>query len=328
MTGWRCPVLFAAALLVAAAEPAFAQTQDYPNRTVTIVAPAAPGGLYSLFARLIATKLEQRFGKTFIVENRPGASSIVGAMSVIRAPHDGYTLMVANNTGLAVNATLMKSLPYDPVKDFAPIAVIARIPEVLVVNAALPVQSFADLAKLAASTPGGLSYGSAGAGTSQHLSGVVLSSVLGVPLTHVPYKGMQPAIGDVAGGHIPFMFSPIPFAMPLTQAGKLRMLGVTTAERIEALPDVPPLTEIGLKDFDAVSWFMLVAPDGTPTDIVGKLYREVGAIIGDPEVRAEFTRLGLLPVQSPPPDELKRFVAAEITRWGDIVKKAGLVGSQ
>ncbi len=320
--------LIAITLLVLGAAPSVVHAQDYPNRAVTIVAPAAPGGLYSLFARLIGSRLEQRLGKPFIVETRPGASSSVGAMSVIRAPHDGYTMMVGNTSGFATNVSLNKNLPYDPVKDFAPIALIARIPEVLVVNAALPVHSLADLAKLAKATPGGLTYGSAGAGTAQHLSGVLLASVLGVELTHVPYKGMQPAISDVAGGHIPFMFSPIPFALPLAQAGKLRMLGVTTAERIEAIAEVAPLTEIGLREFDAVSWFMLVAAAGTPPGIVGKLHREVRAVIGDPEVRAEFTRLGLVPVQSPPPDELRRFVAAEIARWGEIVKKAGMVGSQ
>ena len=320
-------LLFAAAFFVVVAKPAAAQL-DYPSRAVTIVAPAAPGGLYSLFARLIGSKLEQRLGKPFIIENRPGASSIVGAMSVIRAPHDGYTLMVANNTGLAVNATLIKNLPYDPLKDLVSVALIARIPEVLVVNAALPVNSLADLTRLAKATAGGLSYGSPGAGTGPHLSGVLLASVLDVPFTHVLYKGMSPAINDIAGGHISFMFSPIPFALPLAQAGKLRMLGVTTAERVEAITEVAPLREIGLKAFDVVSWFMLVAPAGTPSDIIGKLYREVGAIISDPEVRAEFTKLGLLPAQSPPPEELKRFVAAEITRWGDIVKKAGLMGSQ
>jgi len=318
--------LIAVTLLGLAGLPA--QSQDYPNRAVTIVAPAAPGGLYSLFARLIGNKLEQRFGKSFIVENRPGASAIVGSLAVIRAPHDGYTLLVANNTGMAVNVTLQKNLPYDPLKDFTPISLIVRIPEVLVVNAALPVHSLADLAALAKSMPGGLSYGSAGAGTSQHLSGVLLSSVLGIPLTHVPYKGMSPAINDVAGGHIPFMFSPIPFALPLAQGGKLRMLGVTTVERIEVITDVPPLTEIGGKNLDAVSWFMLVAPAGTPPDIVDKLHREVRSIIADPDVRQEFIRLGLLPVQSPPPSELKRFMQTEIVRWGDIVKKAGLAASQ
>jgi tripartite-type tricarboxylate transporter receptor subunit TctC len=320
----------AVAMSLAAVEPAQAQAQaqDYPNRTVTIVAPAAPGGLYSLFARLIGTKLEQRLGKTFVVENKPGASSIVGALHVIRSPHDGYTLMIANTSGLATNVSMHKSLPYDPAKDFAPVAVIARVPEVLVVNAALPVHSLADLAQLAKSTPGGLSFGSAGAGTAQHLSGVELSAALGVPMTHVPYKGMQPAIGDVAGGHIPFMFSPVSFAVPLAQAGKIRMLGVTTAERIDAIPDVPPLAEIGLKQFDAVSWFMLVAPSGTPGEIVGKLHREARAVIADPEVRREFVKLGLVPVQSPPPEALPGFVKSEIALWGGIVKKAGLAGSQ
>jgi tripartite-type tricarboxylate transporter receptor subunit TctC len=304
------------------------RAQDYPNRAVTIVAPAAPGGLYSLLARLIGTKLEQRLGKPFVIENKPGASSVVGALSVIRSPHDGYTLMVGNTTGLATNVSLNKNLPYDPAKDFAPVALLARAPEVLVVNAALPVHTFADLVKLARSTPGGLSYGSAGPGTSQHLSGVMLASALDVPMTHVPYKGMSPAVNDVAGGHIPFMFSAILSVLPLVEAGKLRVLGVTTDERIAAFPEVQPLTEAGLGKFDAASWFMLVAPSSTPGDIVEKLHGEVRAIIGDPEVRAEFTRLGLVAVPSPPPDELKRFVAAEIVRWGDIVKKAGMAGSQ
>lgn len=315
-------------LVAALALPGAAIAQDYPSRAVTIVAPAAPGGLYSLFARIIGNKLEQRFGKPFIVENRPGASAIVGSMSVIRAPHDGYTLMIANNTGMAVNVTLRKDLPYDPVNDFMPIALIVRIPEVLVVNAGLPVHSVADIAKLGKATPGGLTYGSAGAGTAQHFSGVLLASALGIPMTHVPYKGMQPAINDVAGGHLPLMFSPIPFALPLAEAGKLRMLGVTTTERLEAIPDVPPLTEIGVRDFDAVSWFMLVAPAGTPPAIVDLLHREVRTITGDPEVRKEFVRLGLVPVASPPPGELKAFVRSEIVRWGEIVKKAGLQGTE
>jgi tripartite-type tricarboxylate transporter receptor subunit TctC len=328
MGAWATGALVAAAVLAGAAQAAWPQAQDYPNRTVTIVAPAAPGGLYSLFARLIGSRLEQRFGKAFVIENRPGASSIVGSLSVIRSPHDGYTLMIANTSGLAANVSLHKSLPYDPLKDFTPVALIARVPEVLVVNASLPVNSLADLAQLARSTPGGLSYASAGAGTAQHLSGVELGAALGVPVTHVPYKGMQPAIADVAGGHIPFMFSPVPFALPLAQAGKLRMLGVTMAERIEAVPDVPPLTTIGLKQFDAVSWFMLVAPGGTPAEIVGKLHNEVRAVIADPEVRREFVKLGLAPVVSPPPEQLPGFVKSEIAVWGEIIRRAGLAGSQ
>jgi tripartite-type tricarboxylate transporter receptor subunit TctC len=315
----------AGVLLLAAPE---ARPQDYPNRTVTIVAPSAPGGMYSVFARFVAHRLERRLGQTFVVENRPGSSSIVGAMSVIRAAHDGYTLMIMNSTGLAVNPNVRKSLPYDPVKDFAPITLIGRIPEVLVVNAALPVHSVADLAKLAKSTPGGLSYSSPGPGTGSHLGGVLLASMLDVPFTHVPYKGMQPAINDVAGGHIPFTLSPLPFAIPLRQAGKLRMLGVTTPERVSSIPDVPTLAELGLTGFSPMSWWMLVAPSGTPPAIVAKLHDDMRALMADDGARQELIRVGIVPVASPPVAELKPFIVSEIARLGAIVKKAGLAGSQ
>ncbi len=315
---------FAALVWLAASAPGAAQ--DYPSRTVTIIAPAAPGGLYSLFARLIGSKLEQRFGKPFVVENRPGASSIVGMKALLAAPRDGHTLMIANNTGMAVNPTVHNDLAYDPTKDVVAIALIARIPEVLVVNAALPVHTLDDL-KAYAKTAGRLSYGSPGAGTGPHLSGVQLASALGIAMTHVPYKGMSPAINDVAGGHIPLMFSPIPFAVPLAQAGKLRMLGVTTGERVEAIPNVPPLTGIGLKAFDATSWFMLVAAAQTPPGIVDQLNRAVRELTAEEGVRAEFTRLGLMAVSSPSPNELRRFVVAEIGRWGAIARKAGLAAS-
>lgn len=323
------PLAALAACLVASinAAPVAAQ-QNYPDRTVTIVAPASPGGLYSIFARLISARLEQRLGKPFIVENRPGASSIVGALSVIRSQPNGYTLMVANSTGMATNVTLHKALPYDPVNDLAPVALIARIPDMLVVNASLPVQNVADLIKLAKSTKGGLSFGSAGAGTSQHLSGELLKSRLGIELTHIPYKGMAPAINDLVGGHIQILFSNIPVAMPMMRAGKIRALGVTTSQRIEAAPDVAPLAEFGVKDFDATSWFMLVAPAKTPRDIIDRLYAELRDLTGDPQVREEYIKLGLMLVSSPPPDELKRFVQVEIARQGDLVRRAGLAGTE
>jgi tripartite-type tricarboxylate transporter receptor subunit TctC len=320
-----CTGVIALAALLA---PGPAVAQQYPERAVTIVAPAAPGGLYSIFARLIAARLERNLGKPFIVENRPGASSIVGVLSVIRSAPNGYTLLVANSTGMATNVTLHKNLPYDPSADLAPIALIARIPEVLAVNAALPVQSIADLVKLARSTRGGLSFGSAGSGTSQHLDGELFKAKLGIEMTHIPYKGMQPALNDLVGGHIQLLFSPIPIAAPMLQAGKIRSLGVTTAQRVEALPDVPTLAELGVKDFDAASWFMLVAPAKTPGEIVERLHAELRALTGDAEVRREFNRLGLMSVSSPPPEELKRFVQSEIARWGEVVRKAGLAGSE
>jgi tripartite-type tricarboxylate transporter receptor subunit TctC len=314
--------------VLCAVERAAAQTTDYPNRTVTIVAPSAPGGLYSLFARLLGSKLEQRLGKSFIVENRPGAGSIVGAVSVARAAPDGYTLMVATSTTMATNVTLRKTLPYDPATDFTPITLIARIPEVLVVNAALPVRSVADLVRLARDTPGGLNFGSAGPGTSQHLGGEMLKSLLGIEMTHVPYKGMAPALNDIAGGHIAMMFTPVPIALPLIQAGKLRMIGVTTAQRIEPIPEVPPLAEIGVPGYEASSWFMLVAPARTPKEIIDRLHAELRDFTRDPEVRTELIGQGLLPVLSPPPDELKTFVQSEIVRLGKMVQQAGLAGSE
>ena len=321
----RALLLIMALLLTAA--PAAAQ--DYPSRAVTVVAPSAPGGMYSLFARLIATRLEVKFGKSFIVENRPGASSIVGITLVVRAPADGHTLVVVNNTGMAVNPALHRSLSYDPLNDLVPIALIVRIPEVLVVHAALPVRSLPELVAYAKAAPGGLNFASAGPGTQQHLGGVLLQSVLGISMTHVPYKGMSPAINDVAAGHVPLMFSPVPFAIPLAQAGKLRMIGVTTAERVPAIPEVPPLATLGAKSFDAVSWFMLAAPAKTPQPIVDRLHAEVRLIAEDPEVRGEFSRLGLVPLSaSPPQSELKAFVQSEMARWAEIVKKAGLAGTQ
>jgi tripartite-type tricarboxylate transporter receptor subunit TctC len=327
MTAWR-GILVVGFVLCLMANARCAAAGRYPDRTVTIVAPSAPGGLYSLFARIIANKLEQQLGGTFIVENRPGAASVVGATYVAHAEPDGYTLMTATNTTMAINVPLHKSLPYDPAADLAPIALIARVPEVLVVNAALPVRSLADLAALAKATPGGLSFGSPGAGTSPHLDGELLKSALGIEMTHVPYRGMAPAINDVAGGHIPLMFSPVPVALPLIDAGKLRPLGVTTAQRIEVLPNVPPLADVGLAGYDASSWFMLVAPAKTPPHIVATLYGALGGFANDPDIRREFSRLGMMPVASPAPEELKSFVRAEIARWSAILKKTGLEGSE
>src|SRR5260221_9249546 len=194
-----------------------AHAQDYPNRTVTIVAPSAPGGMYSILARLIGSKLERLYGQSFVIENRPGASSIAGAVFVAHAAPDGYTLMTVASTTMATNVSLHRNLPYDPLTDFIPIVQIARSPEVLLINATLPVRSIEDLVKLARSTPGGLSFGSAGPGTGQHLNGELLKMRLGIPMQHIPYKGMQPALNDLAGGHIAMMTSPIPLALPRSE---------------------------------------------------------------------------------------------------------------
>ena len=319
------PLLSLALLLAAAADlVAPVAAADYPTRLVTIVAPSAPGGLYSLFARILAGKLEQRLGRTFVVENRPGAASVVGALAVARAAPDGYTLMVASGATMAVNVTLHKALPYDPAADFVPIALIARVPEVLVVDPALPIRSLADLTAYANDHP--VTFASAGAGTAQHLEGEMLKRALGVEMTHVPYKGALPALNDVMGGHVTMMFSPVANALSMIAAGKVRAIGLATRDRVAALPDVPPLAALGAAGFDAAGWFMLVAPAATPRAIVDRLHREMRAILADPALRQQFVDEGLIPVDTPPPDALTTYVRDQIAVWRDTLTRIGLAG--
>ena len=249
-----CGLLSAVALVIASPGPAAAQTSDYPNRAVTFIVPFAPGGVTSLFARVLGAKLEQRLGKPFVVENRPGGGGVTAATAVARAAPDGYTIMMASSTVLAINVTVRKNLPYDPRKDLTPIALLARVPFVLVVNPSLPVQSVADLVKLAKDKPGQLSFGTPGPGTFHHLNAEMFKSIFGLDLVHVPYKGSAPALNDLVGGHIQMMFCDVPPAMSLIEAGKIRALGVTTAERVPAVPDIPPLAEVGIPGYDTASW--------------------------------------------------------------------------
>jgi tripartite-type tricarboxylate transporter receptor subunit TctC len=225
---------------------------------------------------------------------------------------------------MAVNVTLHRQLPYDPVADFVPIALIARVPEVLVVNPALPVRSLADLAALAKSQP--LTFASAGPGTAQHLEGEMLRQALGLDMTHVPYKGALPALNDVMGGHVAMMFTPIANALSMIQAGKVRAIGLAARDRVEALPDVAPLADIGVPGFEARGWFMLVAPAATPAPIVARLHAETRAVLADLELRAQFIRQGLIPVETPSPEELKVFVREQIAYWDRVLHRIGLAG--
>ncbi len=303
-----------------------ATAQDYPNRAVTIVSPYVAGGMSSLLGRFVGLRLEPRLGKPVIIENRPGGGTITGVFSVSHAAPDGYTLLIAANASMATNVTLYKSLPYDPVTDFIPLALVARVPEALVVYSGLPAHSLDDLVRLARATPGGLTFGSAGMGSGQHISGEILKRKLGIAMTHIPYRGIAPALNDAAGGHITLMFTDIPISLPLINAGKLRPIGVTTAARVEALPGVPPLAEIGMPGFDEAAWFMFFAPAKTPRDIVDKLSTAMRAAIRDPSLREEFTRLGLMPADELGVDELQNFLRDEIRRAAEIVREIGLAG--
>ena len=250
------------ALPALAAKMARAQSaEDYPSRPVTFIVPFAPAGGTDILARLFGQILEQRLGKPFVVENRPGAGTVLATNYVAKSPPDGYTIMMSVSS-LAINATLYKKLPYDPAKDLALVALIASVPFVLVVNPSLPVHSVEDLITLAKQRP--LSFGSGGIGAFHHLAGELFASMTGIKLTHVPYRGTMPALNDVMGGYIQLMFSDLGPALPLINAGKLRALAVTTTTRFAALPDVPPLAEAGVPGFDAAAWQGVIAPAKRP----------------------------------------------------------------
>jgi tripartite-type tricarboxylate transporter receptor subunit TctC len=318
----------AAGLIAASTAPAWAQERaaDYPSRQVNFVVPFAPGGGTDILGRLFGQKLSDRFGKPFVVENRPGAGTVTAAVQVAKSAPDGYTIMMATSGTMAMNPTLYKKLPYEPGKELVLVALICNVPFVLVVNPALPVNSVADLVKLAKERP--LSYGSGGAGAFHHLMGELFKTTLGIPMTHVPYKGTLPALNDVIAGHIQLMFSDLAPAYPLIQAGKLRALGVTTAQRVPAAPELPPLAEVGVPGFDWAAWQSVAAPGGTPKEIVAKLNGALNAAIAEPEVAKQLVALQFIPVGKGAPEELDRFVKSETTRWAKVLQQAGVAGSE
>jgi tripartite-type tricarboxylate transporter receptor subunit TctC len=306
-----------------------ARAQDYPTRPVTIIVPFTPGGSTDIVARLLAQKLEQRLGKSFVVENRPGAGTIIAASAVAKAEPDGYMLLMAPSSTMAINVTLYKKLPYDPATDFIPLAGLARVPFVLIVNPSLPVRSLPELIAYAKERPGQLSFASVGPGVPHHLYAELLMSTAGIAMMHVPYKGSAPALNDVVAGHIPLMFCDIPPAIGMLQAGKVRALGVTTRTRVLALPDVPPIAEAGLPEFGGrPGWHMMVAPMRTPRDIVEKLHAELIGILALPQIDTEINRLGMLAFENPSLEGLRDFIRSETVRWGKIVERAGIARSE
>jgi tripartite-type tricarboxylate transporter receptor subunit TctC len=319
-----CIALGACALLTAGASRA----QDYPTRTVTIVVPFPAGISLDGIARKVGERLAERVGQPVIVENRPGGGSIVGTSAVAKAAPDGYTLLMGGSGNLAINATLQKTLPYDPGRDFVPIALTSYAQFVLVVNPALPVHSVQDLVKLAKEKPGQLSYASPGPGTPHYLAAEMLKEATGIDLVHVAYKGSPPALTDLIGGHIHLMFVDVPPALPLIKAGKVRALGVTSRSRIEQAPDIPPVAEAGVPGFEVVAWNMLVAPSKTPPDIVSRLHAEVKAILALSDTRDWMLNNGLTPAaDTRSPEELSGFVKSEIVQWGKVLERIGIARS-
>jgi len=305
-----------------------AAAQIYPSRPVTFVVPYAAGGGTDLLARLLAQRLERRFGRPFVVENKAGAATVIAASALARAAPDGHTIMLATSTTMAINVSMYKNLSYDPVRDLTPVAQVAVSPFVLVVNPALPIRSIADLVRYAGQHPGELNFGSAGVGSFHHLSAELLASFAGIKMTHLPYKATPPALNDIVAGHVHLMFGDVTSTLPLIAAGQLRALGVSTAQRVGSAPEIAPLAEVGLPGFDSSSWQMIVAPAGTPVPIVALLNQAFHDILSEPDVREELGRRGLIPVASDPPEKLQQFVKDEIVRWGKIVQSAGAAGGE
>jgi putative tricarboxylic transport membrane protein len=312
--------------LTALSQPAPAQ--DFPTKAVTLVVPLAPGGAMDIIARAYGAKLSERLGKPVIIENRPGGGTVTAAVSVAKAAPDGHTLLVTPSGTLATNATLYKSLPYDPIKDFVPVALYTKVPFVLVVNPALPVKTLPELIKYAKDNPGKLTFASTGNGTVPHLAVELIKSMAGIAMTHVPYRGTPPALNDVIGGHVHMFFSDTALAPPLINDGKVRALGISSLTRAGVLPDVPTIAEAGLPGFEAVSWHLIVVPAHTPKAVVEKVHAELRAVTTSPDIRQQMITMGLIPIDTPSVEELQRFVASEAARWGKIVQQVGIAGTE
>jgi len=323
----RLRLLRAMALAIGVAGCAIAanvggQTPDYPTKPIRLVVPFPPGGATDLIARAVAQKLGETWGQSVVVDNRPGAGGNIGTELVARSAPDGYTLEMGTVGTHAINASLYSKIPYDHVKDFAPVILVAGVPNVLVVNPAVPANSVQELIAYAKANPGKLNFASSGSGTSIHLSGELFKVMTGVQMTHVPYKGSAPALADLLGGQVQLMFDNLPPSLPQIKAGKLRALAVTSATRAPALPDVPTVAESGLPGFEASSWFGILAPAGTSPAIIAKINGEVAKWLASPEGKEKLASIGANAAGGSPED-FARHIQAETAKWAKVVKESG-----
>lgn len=315
---WRG--LLALILTLAAAA---VQAQAYPNKPVRIIVPYPAGGTTDIIARLAAAQLAERLKQPFVVENRAGASGALGAVAVAQAPADGYTLVMATASSHGINSALQKNLPYDAVKDFAPVTVVASTPNIIAVHPDVPAQNLAQLLALAKARPGALNFGSTSAGGSPHMSAELLKMMAGVDMTHVPYKGASPMLTDLMGAQIQVGFDNLPSSMAFVRSGRLRALAVTTAERWPGAPDIPTVAESGVPGYEVAGWFGLLAPAGTPTDRVQLLQQAVAQAVAQPEVAKQLRSLGAEPVANSP-EAFAQQISADVQKWRAVVKATGL----
>jgi tripartite-type tricarboxylate transporter receptor subunit TctC len=319
----RRRLLFPAALLFVAAMAAApaVMAQDWPTRPVRIVVPFAPGGSADVFGRFLAQRLQETLGQTFVIDNRPGAGSVIGTDAVAKALPDGYTLLLMSNTH-TVNESLIPNKPFQLMRDFAPIAPINYSDLVLVAKAGLPVNTLPELIKAAKARPGGMSYASSGPGTPYHMAGELFKAMAGVAIVHIPYKGSAGARTDVLGGQVEMMFNAIPTMSEHIKSGKVKALATTGKTRSATLPDVPTVAEAGVPGYEATIWLGLMAPKGTPTAIVNRLNAELGKITGNPEVRRAWAAQGTT-AMTMTVDEFTKYMNDDIAKWAHIVKVSG-----
>ena len=315
--------VFCSVVAALVAPIAFAQgAASYPTKPVRLVVPFPAGGTTDILARAVAQQLSVGWGQQVIVDNRPGAGGNIGSELVAKAAPDGYTLLMGTVGTHAINPSLYAKMPYDHVKDFTPVVLVAGVPNVLVVNPSLPVHSVPELIAYAKANPGKLNFASSGNGTSIHLSGELFRTMTGVDMTHVPYKGSAPALTDLIGGQVQLMFDNLPSSLQFIRTGKLRALAVTSAARSTALPELPTLAEAGLPGFEASSWFGILAPAGTPKDIVAKINAAVGSWLASPEAKEKLLAQGAIAAGGSP-DAFVKHIDAETAKWAKVVKASG-----
>jgi tripartite-type tricarboxylate transporter receptor subunit TctC len=324
----RRPVFSAAVFAALCLQTSFpSQAQTYPSGPVTVVVSFPPGGSIDAVLRAMAPKLQERMGRPIVVENRAGGGGVIATAAVAKSSPDGHMLL-ASASSLASNPALFKALPFDTLKDLQMVALLFRTPLVLVVNPGLPAKSVAELIALARQRPGEISFAQSGPGSAVHLAAELFQAMTGTRMNGVAYRGAPPALNDVMAGHVSLMFADAGSVVALIAAGKVRALGVTSTARVPALPDIPTIAETGVAGFDAEGWTMICVPSATPRPIVDRLQAELTAAAAMPDIRALMIRLGVIPVDSPPPAALQKFLASEIDRWGGIIEKAGVAKSQ
>lgn len=323
----RRSLLRAALALVVAGSGAIAHAQGYPNRPVTVVVPFATGSASDVFTRVVLDHIATRGTFRFVVDNKPGAGGNVGTQHVAKATPDGYTLLMSSSGPLAANKTLVKTLGYDPEKDFEPITMFAVVPNVIVVSTKLPVRTLPDLIAYAKMKPKELNYGSVGIGSSQHLAGAFFEQVTGAQMVHVPYRVTSQMVTDMVSGQVQVGFQLLPNVKGMIDGGQVRPIAVASSRRLAALPDVPTTREAGLAGYESAAWFAFLAPKGTPRAAIDRFHAELVLSMSDPAVRARLSDLGAEAVVTTPED-LGRHISAEIAKWREIITKAGITLDQ